>query len=152
MTRTLLLLNGPNLSRLGRRKPEIYGTATLENVVDAVRAAASTRSWDVVARQSEHEGVLVEAIHAADGASAIVINPGALMMAGWSLRDALEDYAGPVIEVHISNLWAREPFRHTSVLSPVVTGVVVGLGIEGYTLATHAATSLVEGTMRKEVQ
>ena len=135
----IALLHGPNLNLLGQREPDIYGTATLQDYVDAASSAASAFGLTIEALQSNHEGALVDAIHAArSDAAAIIINPGALTHYAWSLHDALAAFGGPVIEVHISNPNAREPWRHTSVVSPVATGTIVGLGIHGYELAVQA--------------
>jgi 3-dehydroquinate dehydratase-2 len=141
----VLLLHGPNLNLLGEREPEIYGTATLDDVVEVARRAAARAGLDVESFQSNHEGSLVDAIHAARGrAVAIVINPGALTHYAWSLHDALATFAGPVIELHLSNPNGREPWRHTSVVAPVATGSIVGLGAHGYQLAIEAVAHLVE--------
>lgn len=136
--RELLLLNGPNLGILGRRQPEIYGTTTLEQIEKWVAADAAEYGWTVRAVQSEAEADLVRALHGGDGDVGAVVNPGALMIAGWSLRDALAAYPHPWIEVHLSNVWAREPFRHVSVVSPLAAGVIAGLGANGYRLAVRA--------------
>jgi 3-dehydroquinate dehydratase II len=143
VTRPLIaLLHGPNLNLLGQREPHIYGTATLADYEEAVRSAADGHGFDVWAVQSNHEGVLVDAIHQArQDAAAILINPGAFTHYAWSLHDALAAFNGPVIEVHISNPNAREPWRHTSVVSPVSTGTIVGLGMLGYDLAIQAIVS-----------
>lgn len=136
---TIALLHGPNLNLLGQREPHIYGSATLDDYVAAVVAAAAPHGLDVHAFQSNHEGELVDAIHAARGsAAAIIINPGAFTHYAWSLHDALAAFSGPVIEVHISNPNAREPWRHTSVVAPVATGSIMGLGMQGYELAVQA--------------
>ncbi len=133
------LLHGPNLNLLGEREPHIYGSATLDDYVAATIAAAAAHGHDVEAFQSNHEGALVDAIHAARGrAAAIIINPGAFTHYAWSIHDALSAFAGPVLEVHISNPNAREPWRHTSVVAPVATGSIMGLGIHGYALAVEA--------------
>ena len=133
------LLHGPYLNLLGQREPLVYGTATLDDYVQAATTAAQQHGHQVDAFQSNHEGDLVDAIHAArDRCAAIVINPGALTHYAWSLHDALAAFAGPIIEVHISNPNAREPWRHTSVVSPVATGTIVGLGMHGYELAIAA--------------
>jgi 3-dehydroquinate dehydratase-2 len=133
------LLHGPNLNLLGTREPHIYGTATLDDYVECARAAAAAHGHELDAFQTNHEGALVEAIHAARGrCAAIVINPGAFTHYAWSLHDALAAFEGPVLEVHISNPNAREPWRHTSVVSPVATGTIVGLGMHGYELAIAA--------------
>ncbi len=140
----LLLLNGPNLGILGRRQPEIYGTDTLADIVDAVAAEVADRGWKVVSVQRESEGELISAVHAAyDTTVGAIVNPGALMIAGWGLRDALAAYPEPWIEVHLSNVWAREAFRHESVLSPLADGVIVGLGALGYRLAARALLAKV---------
>jgi 3-dehydroquinate dehydratase-2 len=135
----IVLLHGPNLNLLGQREPEIYGTATLDDYVAATSAAADAVGMDVEAFQSNHEGAIVDAIHAArHRAAAIVINPGAFTHYAWSIHDALAAFTGPIVEVHISNPNARESWRHTSVVSPVATGTIVGLGMHGYELAVQA--------------
>ncbi|MEU8588297.1 type II 3-dehydroquinate dehydratase [Streptomyces sp. NPDC048664] len=139
----LLLLNGPNLAQLGRRRPEIYGTTTLAEIEEMVREAVPGHT--VRAVQDECEGALVRAVHAAADCAGAIVNPGALMMAGWSLRDALESFPAPWIEVHLSNVWAREEFRHRSVLSPLASGVVAGLGADGYRLAALALRARIDG-------
>lgn len=141
----VLLLNGPNLGRLGRRQPEIYGTDTLADVEAAVAEEVAVRGWTVVALQHDSEGEMIGAVEAAyDETVGAVINPGALMVAGWGLRDALADYPRPFIEVHLSNVWARESFRHNSVFSPLARGVIVGLGPLGYRLAARALAAVVD--------
>ncbi|WP_163548168.1 type II 3-dehydroquinate dehydratase [Candidatus Frankia nodulisporulans] len=132
---TLLLLNGPNLGILGRRQPEVYGTATLDDIESAVGARVAERGWKVLSIQRESEGELIHAIQENYDSVGAIVNPGALMMYGWSLRDALANYPAPWIEVHLSNVWARESFRHESILSALASGVVVGLGALGYELA-----------------
>jgi 3-dehydroquinate dehydratase-2 len=140
----VVLLHGPNLNLLGQREPEIYGTTTLTDIVDAVRRAADAVGLEIEAHQSNHEGDLVDAIHAARGrAAAIVINPGAFTHYAWSLHDALATFTGPVIEVHLSNPSAREPWRHTSVVAPVASGSIAGLGLHGYVLAVEAVAHLL---------
>ncbi|MBW8481272.1 3-dehydroquinate dehydratase [Actinomadura sp. PM05-2] len=139
----ILLLNGPNLGILGRREPEIYGTDTLADIEELVRAEVAARGWKLVAVQRESEGELIEALHARWDTVGAIVNPGALMIAGWGLRDALAAYPRPWIEVHLSNVWAREAFRHESVLAPVADGVIVGLGSLGYRLAARALLALV---------
>ena len=135
----LLLLHGPNLNLLGQREPHIYGTASLVDYVDAARKAAAASGLQLQDLQSNHEGDLVDAIHAARGsAAAIIINPGAFTHYSWAIHDALAAFLGPIIEVHVSNPNAREAWRHTSVVSPVATGTIVGLGIHGYELAVSA--------------
>jgi len=133
------LLHGPNLNLLGQREPQIYGTATLDDYVRTAEAAARAHGHELETFQTNHEGALVDAIHAARGRSAaIVINPGAFTHYAWSLHDALAAFDGPVVEVHISNPNAREPWRHTSVVAPVATGSIIGFGMHGYELAIDA--------------
>ena len=141
----LFILTGPNLNRLGRREPEIYGTATLDEYVTSVRQVAATAGHTLEDLQSNHEGQLVDAIHAARGrVDAIIINAGAFTHYAWSLHDALATFSGPVIEVHISNPNAREPWRHTSVIAPVANGTIAGLGLLGYELAVTAVARLLK--------
>ncbi|MFM8267777.1 MAG: type II 3-dehydroquinate dehydratase [Ilumatobacteraceae bacterium] len=141
----VLLLHGPNLNLLGEREPAVYGTATLSDHEAAVRTVAERLGHQVETFQSNHEGALVDAIHAARGrAGAIIINPGALTHYAWSLHDALAAFDGPIIEVHLSNPNAREPWRHTSVVSPVVSGTIAGLGGHGYELAVLAVARMLE--------
>jgi 5-deoxy-5-amino-3-dehydroquinate dehydratase len=138
----LLLLNGPNLGILGRREPEVYGTATLADIEAAVADEVAQRGWGVIAVQRDGEGELIAAIQDHYDTVGAIVNPGALMIAGWSLRDALASYPRPWIEVHLSNVWAREPFRHTSVVSALASGVIAGLGPLGYRLAARALLDL----------
>lgn len=143
----IALLHGPNLNLLGQREPHVYGTASLDDYVACATTAAAALGHQIDAFQTNHEGALVEAIHAARGrAAAIVINPGAFTHYAWSIHDALAAFEGPVIEVHISNPNAREPWRHTSVVAPVASGSISGLGMLGYELAIAAvARRLDEG-------
>ena len=135
----VLLIHGPNLNLLGQREPAVYGTDTLEDYVATATAAADAHHLQLEHVQTNHEGVLVEAIHGARGrCAAIIINAGAFTHYAWSIHDALATFAGPIIEVHISNPNAREPWRHTSVVAPVATGSIVGLGMHGYELAVEA--------------
>ncbi len=141
---TILLLSGPNLDLLGEREPTVYGTETLAEHVGAASAAAAERGYALAHLQSNHEGDLVEAVHAArEDAVAIIVNAGALTHTSWSLHDALAAYDGVVVELHLSNPAAREPFRHTSVVAPVADGCVAGFGALGYPLAVAAATELL---------
>ena len=145
MTRPIvLLLSGPNLNLLGSREPEIYGTATLDDHVEAVCTAAHEAGLDVEHVQSNGEAALVEAVQGARGrCAAIIINPAALTHYAWSLHDALATFEGPVIEVHLSNPNAREAWRHTSVVAPVATASIMGLGGHGYVLAVEAVKRLL---------
>jgi len=142
----VLLLSGPNLNLLGEREPAVYGTATLDDHVARARAAAARNGLELEHAQSNHEGELVDAVHAArHRAAALVVNAGALSHTSWSLHDAVAAFDGPVVELHLSNPAAREPFRHTSVLGPVVSGVVAGFGGLGYELAVDAVAALLKG-------
>jgi 3-dehydroquinate dehydratase II len=141
----VLLLNGPNLNLLGERDPEVYGSATLVEHVDAARRAAGELGLELEHVQSNHEGDLVDAIHGARGrCAAIVVNPGAFTHYAWAIHDALAAFDGPVVEVHLSNPQSREPWRHTSVVSPVATGTIAGLGGLGYVLAVEAVARLLD--------
>ena len=134
--RRLLLVNGPNLNLLGTREPGIYGAQTLVDVEALVAETARKHGFDVDAVQSNHEGVLLDAIHAArEECAGIVINPGGLTHTSVVLRDALAAVDLPVAEVHISNVLEREPFRHHSYFSDLAIGVICGLGHQGYLLA-----------------
>jgi 3-dehydroquinate dehydratase II len=142
----ILLLNGPNLSQLGRRDPGQYGSATLDDIVGRVTDRASSQGADVEHLQSEYEGDLVARVHAAldDGTDAVIVNPGALTHYSIALRDALELLPDdvPVVEVHLSNIHARERFRHTSLTAGVVDGVVAGFGDLSYLTAVDACLEL----------
>ena len=141
MAKNLLLLNGPNLNLLGTREPEVYGRATLADVEQAAVAQATDAGAVLQAFQSNHEGALIDRIHAAkkEGVDAIVINPGGLTHTSVALRDALAGVAIPFVEVHISNIHQREAFRHHSYLSAIAVGVICALGIEGYSTAISFA-------------
>lgn len=142
---SVLLLSGPNLDLLGQREPEIYGTATLDDHVATATAEARRHGLEVVHLQSNHEGDLVEAVHAARGVhAAIVVNAGALTHYGWSLHDALAAFDGPIVELHLSNPNTREPWRHVSVVAPVARGSIVGFGGDGYRLALSAVARLLD--------
>ena len=134
--RTVVVLNGPNLNLLGAREPEVYGRETLADVEQLCRKAAAEGGLSVDFRQSNHEGVLVDAVHEVrTTAVGLVVNAGALTHTSIALRDALATVEAPVIEVHISNVHAREEFRHHSFLSAVADGVIVGCGTQGYAFA-----------------
>ncbi len=143
MTARILVLNGPNLNLLGTREPDIYGRRTLAEIEAACRAKADALGATLDFRQTNHEGVLVDWIQGADGAhDAIVINPAAYTHTSIALRDALKACGIPAIELHLSNLAAREPFRRHSHVSPVAAGLICGFGSLGYELAIEAATRL----------
>ena len=135
----MLLLHGPNLNLLGDREPEIYGTTTLQDHVDRVRGLCDAAGFDLEDLQSNAEHDLVDAVQRArKRVAAIIVNAGALTHYGWSLHDALASYEGVVVEVHLSNPNAREPWRHTSVVAPVSNGTIMGFGGDGYDLAVEA--------------
>ena len=132
----LLLLSGPNLNLLGERQPDVYGTETLDDHVESARLAAGARGLTLEHVQSNHEGELVDAIHAARGRCAgIVVNPGAFTHYAWAIHDALAAFEGPVVELHLSNPAAREPWRHTSLVAPVASGTIAGFGAAGHRTA-----------------
>ena len=137
MAKNLLLINGPNLNLLGTREPEVYGATTLAEIEKAAVAQAQEMGAKLTHFQSNHEGELIDRIHAArgEGIDAIVINPGGFTHTSVALRDALAGVAIPFVEVHISNIHKRESFRHHSYLSDIATGVVCGLGVDGYRYA-----------------
>jgi 3-dehydroquinate dehydratase-2 len=140
----VLLLSGPNLNLLGEREPAVYGSSTLEDHVRAATAEADGLGYDLEHVQSNHEGDLTDAVHAArQRVAAIVINPGAFTHYAWALHDALAAFAGPVIELHLSNPARREEWRHTSVVAPVASGTITGLGGAGFPLAVRAAVGLL---------
>ena len=144
MTEIVLVLSGPNLNLLGDREPEVYGTATLADHIASAEVAAAAHDLSVEHLQSNHEGVLVDAIHGARGrCAAIVINPGAFTHYAWSIHDALAAFDGPVIELHLSNPAARESWRHVSVVAPVATASIVGLGGHGYPVAIAAVARIL---------
>jgi 3-dehydroquinate dehydratase-2 len=137
----ILVLHGPNLNLLGTREPQVYGSTTLEQINADLSARAAARGAALSAFQSNHEGHLIDRVHAArtDGTAFIVINPGAFTHTSVALRDALAGVAIPFIEVHLSNVHRREPFRHHSYFSDLAEGVIVGLGAAGYRHALDAA-------------
>lgn len=140
----VLLLSGPNLNLLGERDPAVYGTATLADHVATATAAAEAHGLALEHLQTNHEGELVEAIHGARGrCAAIVINPGAFTHYAWSVHDALDAFDGPIVELHLSNPNAREPWRHVSVVAPVASGTIAGFGGLGYRLALDAVADLL---------
>lgn len=138
MTR-VLVINGPNLGRLGVREPEIYGSTTHDELADLCRATGMHLGLDVEVRQSDSEAELVAWLHeCADAQTAVILNAGAFTHYSYALRDALAQVTAPTVEVHLSNPSAREEFRHTSVIAAVVTGSISGFGVHSYVLALHA--------------
>jgi 3-dehydroquinate dehydratase-2 len=140
---TVLVLNGPNLDRLGRREPEVYGSTTYDDLVMLIEAQATELGLTAVVRQSNSEAQLIDWVHAAsDAGDPVILNAGALTHTSIALRDACAELKAPLIEVHISNVHAREEFRHHSYLSAIATGVIVGLGVQGYLLALRYLATL----------
>ena len=145
LERVVLALHGPNLNLLGRREPGIYGAGTLAEIELALRRVAAGRGFEIVSVQSNDEGTLIDQVHRyLDVACGMIVNPGALTHYSIALRDALAMVTVPVVEVHLSNIYRREPFRHRSVTAPVVTGQISGLGPRGYLLALHYIMDAVE--------
>ncbi|HEX6971393.1 MAG TPA: type II 3-dehydroquinate dehydratase [Limnochordia bacterium] len=139
-----LVLHGPNLNLLGQREPAVYGTQTLAEIDEAIRTEAAALGVEVEIRQSNHEGVLIDAVHAAIGRVAgLVINAGALTHYSQALRDAIAGSGLPAVEVHLSNVYAREPFRHVSVIAPVCIGQIAGFGVHSYLLGLRALVTYV---------
>jgi 3-dehydroquinate dehydratase-2 len=133
---TVNVLNGPNLDRLGLREPDVYGDSTYEELVAVIERTAAELGLKVVVRQSNSEAELIDLVHrAADAGEPVILNAGGLTHTSVALRDACAELKAPLIEVHISNVFAREEFRHHSYISPVSAGVIVGLGVQGYLLA-----------------
>jgi 3-dehydroquinate dehydratase-2 len=143
MPKPIFVLNGPNLNRLGAREPHIYGAETLADVQRLCEAKGRSLGLDVVFRQTNHEGVLVDWLNeAADAALAVVLNPAAYGHVSIALHDAIKAMSTPVVECHLSNPAAREPFRHKSLTAPVAKGVISGFGAKSYELAIEAAVHL----------
>ena len=143
----ILIIHGPNLNLLGKREPQIYGGKTLEEVDDILGRQAESLGVEIATFQSNHEGAIIDFIQKeSSGAEGIIVNPGALTHYGLSLRDALADTNLPIIEVHLSNIYAREEFRHHSVIAPIAKGQISGLGWRGYV----AALQILVGELRGE--
>lgn len=142
---SILILNGPNLNLLGTRQPEVYGRTTLVDVEEMCRTYAQAIDVIVAFDQSNHEGDLVDALHAAKGVhSGVILNAGAYTHTSIAIMDAIQSVELPVIELHLSNIHARETFRHHSYISPVAIGLICGFGARGYTLAMDALVSHLE--------
>lgn len=141
---TIFVLNGPNLNLLGLREPEVYGHDTLDDIAGQVEDRARELGFDVEFRQSNHEGHLIDWLHeaSADGAKAVILNPGGYTHTSVALHDAVKAVSVPVIEVHLSNPHAREPFRHRSYIGKAAKGTIAGFGAMGYLLALDAAARL----------
>jgi len=147
MTPTIVVLNGPNLNLLGTREPEIYGRTTLADIETACRTRATALGFDLAFHQTNSEGTLIDQIQAArDTAAGIVINPAAYTHTSVAIRDALAACPCPVIEVHLSNVHARERFRHRSHVSPVAAAVIAGCGAQGYDFAIDRLAALLRGS------
>lgn len=146
----VLVLSGPNLSLLGRREPHVYGTTTLAEIEASLKKLGKELGATVTCRHSSHEGDLVDWLHAAmDGADGVVLNPGGLTHTSVVLRDAVSGIARPVVEVHLTNVHAREAFRHVSLLSPVCVGTVGGFGPDSYTLGLRALLGYLRSPTRR---
>lgn len=144
MSKPILVLHGPNLNRLGQREPGVYGTLTLEQINTRIRLRAGELGVEVDCEQSNSEGVLIDRLHAvADGAAGVILNPGALAHTSIALRDAIASIPTPVIEVHLSNVFAREPFRHRLVTAGACRGVISGFGVSSYLLALDHLVTLI---------
>jgi 3-dehydroquinate dehydratase-2 len=145
MAATIHILNGPNLNRLGLREPAVYGATTLSDIEGAARRRAAERGFEVAFRQTNHEGELVGWLHQAADSAGVVLNAGAYTHTSIALHDAIRSIPAPVVEVHLSNVFAREAFRHHSTLSPVAMGVICGFGATSYLLAIDAIATLAAG-------
>jgi 3-dehydroquinate dehydratase-2 len=149
MGHSILILNGPNLNLLGTRQPEVYGATTLTDIEDMCKAAAARLNVDVAFLQSNHEGVLIDAIHAARGVhDGIILNAGAYTHTSVAIMDAIKSVNVPVVELHLSNIHQREEFRHLSYISKVAVGQICGFGAAGYPLAMDALSGYL-GTTEK---
>jgi 3-dehydroquinate dehydratase II len=147
----MMLLNGPNLNRLGKREPEIYGRTTLFELEKSMEKVAEKEGYDLLILQSNVEGEIINYLHHAEdeGVSGVILNPGAYTHYSYGIRDAIASISVPVIEVHISNIHQREQFRHQSVTAPETIGQIVGLGLYGYELALLALANQLKGAEKK---
>ncbi len=145
--KTILLLNGPNLNRLGKREPGIYGKSTLIDVEERVKTNAKMHGYEVISHQSNHEGELIDLLHDAEDQHwvGVIFNPGAFTHYSYAIRDAIASISIPVVEIHISNVHHREEFRHHSVVSPVTIAQIIGFGTYGYLLALNGLIHYIEG-------
>lgn len=142
MAPTIHILNGPNLNRLGLREPAVYGSQTLADIESLARRHAAAKGLDLVFRQSNHEGDLVDWLHEAADSAGVALNAGAYTHTSVALGDAVRAIAAPVVELHLSNVYAREPFRHHSTIAPAARGVICGFGAQSYLLAIDALAAL----------
>ena len=147
---TIFVLNGPNLNLLGTREPKLYGSATLDQIAARITTRAEKLGVSADIRQSNHEGHLIDWLHeaGAGGADAVILNAGGYSHSSIAIRDAVAAILTPVIEVHLSNIFAREAFRHRSLIAPVARGCIAGLGAQGYLLALDAAAHLCKGAAK----
>jgi len=147
----ILVLHGPNLNLLGKREPDVYGVQTLEDIDGALRREGQALSVELSSRQSNHEGVLVDFIHDAFGVfNGLMINPGAYTHTSVAIRDAIAGVAIPTVEVHLSNIHKREPFRHHSYIAPVAIGQICGFGADSYRLGLNALVSFLRSQPPKQ--
>jgi 3-dehydroquinate dehydratase-2 len=149
---TVLIVNGPNLNRLGKREPDVYGTTTLDEVIALVRARADQLGWEVEAFQSNHEGALIDEIHrgADAGVAGMILNPGALTHYSYALYDAIVSVDVPAVEIHISDISAREDWRRTSVTAPACVAMIAGHGIDGYVEALQLLHDRSQATQQPQ--
>ena len=149
--RKILVIHGPNLNMLGRREPSVYGTSTLEEIDEEIKKTAEECGMSAETFQSNHEGALIEKIHdAIDGHDVVIINPAAYTHTSVAIRDALLMLDIPIIEVHLSNVYRREPFRQKSMIADVATAQLAGFGKEGYVMAVRAAADMSRREKRTE--
>ncbi|MET9802048.1 type II 3-dehydroquinate dehydratase [Streptomyces sp. NPDC006368] len=146
MSRTVYVLNGPNLGRLGSREPDVYGSTSYTGLISACRTLGKELGFDVDVRETNDEGEMIRWLHeAADGSIPVILNPGAFTHYSYGMRDAAAQRTAPLIEVHISNPYTREAFRHTSVVAAVASGTIAGFGIGSYRLALRALADELNG-------